>query len=260
MKYRIYIDETGNSDLKNSDNPNHRYLSLSGVIIEMNYADMIVYPQLEALKRKYFVYHSDDPVVFHRKELLNKLHPFEVLRDGVVEKSFNEDLLELLRGWEYSVVTVFIDMKAHLEVFAEWRYDPYHYCLAVMLERYIAFLRERDAKGDVMAEARGGTEDRRLKEVYSDLYDNGTENIAGESLGRFLTSRQLKMKGKIANIAGLQLADLIAHPSRRHAMKEFAIDVSVETRVFGDQIVDIVLDKYFSLDGKYLGNGLNKLP
>ena len=36
-KYRIYIDETGNSDLKSSDEPNHRYLSLTGVIITLEY-------------------------------------------------------------------------------------------------------------------------------------------------------------------------------------------------------------------------------
>ena len=29
MKYRIYIDETGNPDLDSSDNPNHRFLSLA---------------------------------------------------------------------------------------------------------------------------------------------------------------------------------------------------------------------------------------
>ena len=37
MKYRIYIDEVGNPDLKSSDNPNHRFLSLTGVILELGY-------------------------------------------------------------------------------------------------------------------------------------------------------------------------------------------------------------------------------
>jgi len=34
MKYRIYVDETGNPDLKSSDDPNHRFLILIGVIKE----------------------------------------------------------------------------------------------------------------------------------------------------------------------------------------------------------------------------------
>jgi hypothetical protein len=31
-KHRIYIDEVGNPDLESSDDPNHRFLSLTGVI------------------------------------------------------------------------------------------------------------------------------------------------------------------------------------------------------------------------------------
>jgi hypothetical protein len=30
VKYRIYIDEVGNPDLESSDNPNHRFLGLTG--------------------------------------------------------------------------------------------------------------------------------------------------------------------------------------------------------------------------------------
>jgi hypothetical protein len=43
LKYRLYIDEVGNSDLGASLNPNHRYLSLTGVILELeNVASMIM--------------------------------------------------------------------------------------------------------------------------------------------------------------------------------------------------------------------------
>lgn len=49
-KYRIYIDEVGNNDLKSSDNPNHRYLSLTGLIFELEYVKSVVSPSLEKLK------------------------------------------------------------------------------------------------------------------------------------------------------------------------------------------------------------------
>ena len=35
MKYRIYIDDVGNPDLESSENPNHQFLSLTGVIIAL---------------------------------------------------------------------------------------------------------------------------------------------------------------------------------------------------------------------------------
>lgn len=35
MKYRLYIDEVGSSDMGASHEPNHRYLSLTGIIMEL---------------------------------------------------------------------------------------------------------------------------------------------------------------------------------------------------------------------------------
>ena len=37
MKHRMYIDEVGNSDLGASQDPNHRYLSLTGVVFDLAY-------------------------------------------------------------------------------------------------------------------------------------------------------------------------------------------------------------------------------
>jgi len=71
MKYRIYIDEVGNPDLERSDNPNHRFLSPTGVILELGHVESIVHPQMETLKAKYFRSHPDEPVIFHRKEMVN---------------------------------------------------------------------------------------------------------------------------------------------------------------------------------------------
>jgi hypothetical protein len=72
VKYRLYIDEVGNSDMGASQDPNHRYLSLTGVILELGYVDQVVHGQLEDLKRRYFGSHADEPVILHRKELVNR--------------------------------------------------------------------------------------------------------------------------------------------------------------------------------------------
>jgi len=95
VKYRLYIDEVGNSDLGSSKDPNHRYLSLTGVVIDLDYVSTTVFPTIEELKRHYFGSHPDEPVILHRKELLNKKHPFESLQDPMIEKSFNQGLLDL---------------------------------------------------------------------------------------------------------------------------------------------------------------------
>jgi hypothetical protein len=48
----MYVDEVGNPDLESPDNPNHRFLSLTGVIIELEYVRLVINPQMEALKHK----------------------------------------------------------------------------------------------------------------------------------------------------------------------------------------------------------------
>jgi hypothetical protein len=178
-KYRMYVDEVGNPDLESSDNPNHRFLSLTGVIIELEYVRLVINPQMEALKHKYFTAHPDEPIVLHRKEILNRKPPFEGLRDPAMAEFFDLDLIDLLKKWEYTVITVCLDKRKHQEMYTVWRYDPYHYCLAILMERFNFWLNRREGQGDVMAESRGGKEDRRLSEI---LDENG---LFGRSLGAF---------------------------------------------------------------------------
>jgi len=71
IKYRIYIDEVGNSDLKSSEDPNHRYLSLTGVIFELEYVKEVLNPELENLKKEFFNAHPDEAIILHRKEIVN---------------------------------------------------------------------------------------------------------------------------------------------------------------------------------------------
>jgi hypothetical protein len=167
MKYRLYVDEVGNSDVGASQDPNHRYLSLTGIILELGYVDAVLHPRLEAMKRRFFGSHADDPVVLHRKDLIQKKPPFEALRDPAVDRDFATELMKLLEEADYAVITAVIDKLEHQQKYATWRYDPYHYCLHVIVERYVMWMRRRGFKGDVMAESRGKKEDMRLKKSFS---------------------------------------------------------------------------------------------
>ena len=248
----MYIDEVGNSDLNSSENPLHRFLSLTGVIIELDYVKDILFPEMESLKAKHFKYHPDEPLVFHRKELVNAKHPFEALRNEDVKEAFDSDLLSRLREWKYIALTVCIDKKAHKETYQVWRYDPYHYCLAMLLERYFFFLSANHAQGDVMAESRGGKEDKRLKASFLRLWKEGTQYLEPAKFQEVLTSKQLKIKPKANNISGLQLADLIAHPSRNEILKEKNL-LERPVAPFAKNIISILEEKYYQREGKMYG-------
>lgn len=260
--YRIYVDEVGNHDLIHADDPNQRFLSLTGVILESQYTLGVLQPEMDQLKREFFQRDPDEPVIFHRKKLVNKRPPFHPLRDPQIEQEFNTALLMALARWEYYVVTVVIDKKEHRDQYQVWHHHPYHYCLQVLLERFVLFLHYRGRRGDVMVESRGGKEDRKLKDSYARLYRHGTDNIPPTRWQEWLTSCELKVKPKIANIAGLQLADIIAHPSRREVLIEYQLIVDNRS-TFGDQICAILRQSKYLRDrrtGRIEGYGKKLLP
>lgn len=242
-KYRLYIDESGNSDLDHSDDRNHRFLSLTGIIVDLQHIQETIHPEMESLKRRYFGSHPDEPVTLHRKELVNRRYPFQALREPDVESMFNQDLLTYLRNWEYRVITVCLDKKNHIETYQTWARDPYYYCLVILLERFNFWLNRRSSKGDVMAESRGRRDDTRLKDEFRSLWGNGSDYVGANQFQRSLTSRELKVKPKSANIAGLQIADLIAHPSRSEILYEQGF--LEKLGAFAEQIVEILADKYY---------------
>ena len=76
------------------------------------------------MKRTFFQVDPDEPIILHRKELLNKRFPFASLRDPKVESEFKIALLEVLARWEYVVITVVIDKQAHRNKYRVWHYHP----------------------------------------------------------------------------------------------------------------------------------------
>src|SRR4030042_5094585 len=120
MKYRIYIDEVGNPDLGSSDNPNHRFLSLTGVVLALDHGKSVVHPQMESLKAKYFDYHPDEPMVLHRKELVNALTPFHALKNATTRGQFDKDLVPLLASWQYIVISAGLAKRRHKKTNQTW--------------------------------------------------------------------------------------------------------------------------------------------
>lgn len=258
--YRLYVDEVGNPDMGASEHPTHRFLSLTGVIMSLEHVQAVVHPTLESIKQRIFGSHPDDPIFLHRKELVNKQPPFDALRDADVESQFNDELIALLRTADYAAITVVFDKLAHRERYERWRHDPYHYCLTELVERYVVWLRERDVSGDVMAEARGGAEDRRLKEEFTRVYDQGSAYVAPDEFVARLTSRQIKLRRKEHNVAGLQLADVLAHPALRGAQARRAGGSLPAT--FGGRLIAILENGKYVCDerGEIEGWGRRWLP
>lgn len=258
MNYRIYIDETGTCSMSRPSDENNRYLGLTGIILKEDYARTVVAPAVRAIKEDFF---SDQSVIFHRKEMLCKEGSFCVLENPTVCGRFDVELLSMINSLEYCVVTAIIDKKEHLEKYEVWQAEPYHYCMEVLLERYHWFLRSKNAVGDVMIESRSKKQDKKLKNSYTHYYKHGNRYLKPQDIQKRLTSKEIKIRPKSANIVGLQLADLIAHPSALYA-KALRENRGALPATFGGKIAKILHDEkyYRSNSGKILGYGVKWLP
>jgi hypothetical protein len=243
MRFRLYIDESGDHTYRNLDDVIRLYLGLTGIVIESDYYRLEFQPKLEALKQSHFPHNPDEPFILHREELCNHRYAFGVLDDPGRNVAWENDFADFVRTAQFQLFTVIIDKKIHKERYGDSAFHPYHYCLTCLLERYRGFLISERAKGDVLAEGRGGQEDLALKKVYRRIWEDGTYFISAEEFQKVLNSRELKVKYKDQNIAGLQLADLIAHPSKLYILSSKG-KISQSPTSFGVRLAQLFQSKY----------------
>jgi hypothetical protein len=242
VRYRLYLDESGDHTYKLLDDPAHRYLALLGVWFRQPDQYTAFADGLERFKRDIFGPRPDKPVILHRSDIINRKGPFGLLREAGVQERFDAGLLEVIGRAAFKMVCVVIDKQRHRDRFRS-PFHPYHYCLAAMLDRYSGWLNYKNAVGDVMAESRGKEEDLQLKGAYRRVFENGTLMFNHEHHQRALTSHDIKIQPKAANIAGLQLADVLAHPVKQTLLVERGL-IPDSGDVFGKQVFKAVVSKF----------------
>jgi hypothetical protein len=150
MTCRLYIDEVGNDDIASES---ERYLSLTGITTKIYGHDTKIHPEIEALKNEIFGHNPPQyTIVLHRREILRKEKPFDCLQDAEVNAKWEARILELIESLPYIVNTVLIDKHEHTRRYGEWQYNPYHYCMLALVERYLLWLRRHHLTGDVLAD------------------------------------------------------------------------------------------------------------
>lgn len=240
LLHRMYVDEVGNHAMKESLNENERFLTLFGVWTDFDHMVNVIQPEMHAIKLKFFQSDPDSPVIFHRKDISRYRGPFSILYgDEKKRKQFGDRMLRAYEEWQYTAAVVTIDKTEHLSRYQVWRHAPYHYCLEVLLERYVLYLHYRELRGDVMIESRNTTLDEKLESSFRRLYTDGTRHVPANIIQKCLTSKELKLKKKSANIAGLQLADLLAHSAHYDLLLECGF-VEQQKSQYGQRIADIL--------------------
>lgn len=258
---RLYVDEQGTDTLNNLHKDKHRYLSLTGVAMKVEHARDQLVPAINSLKADLFNDDPDAQIILHRNDIMGGKGPFERIRsDEDFRNRFDERLCAIFREAEYTVITALIDKDWMMRQKHWERRHPYHYLLEILVEKFVQYLEKRGRDiGDIMPESRQ-EKDSLLQTEYDRIRTDGTSFVNPERIASVLRGPNLKFRKKKENIAGLQLCDLLAHPSHIYVRERMGHDVQLGkfAKIVCQELIERKYDR--SGFGTIRGYGFKHLP
>jgi len=260
MPYRLYLDESGTDDVTHCDAEEHRYLGLTGVIIKQDHCRDVCVPDLARIKREIFDHDPDHPPCLHREDIKGFKREFHVLRDEALRKRFDDAIIKHMEDVQFTVIAAVIDKLGMMKKVNWTNKEPYHYLMEIMTEKFTLFLERKKDTGDIMPEMRRGKKDKDLQSAYLRTWRGGTYHATQSLIQARLPAKQLKFRNKEHNIAGLQLSDLIAHPSALYVRQR--VGHKVKLGPYALRIIDLLRGKKYdrSFWGTTMGYGMKYLP
>ncbi|MFP4527025.1 MAG: DUF3800 domain-containing protein [Candidatus Kapaibacterium sp.] len=218
MAYHLYIDECGDGNLNNF-NPEFPVFTLCGVVIEINEYRKLV-NDLQKLKLKFW---NDTGIIIHSRDIRRCEKNFKILLDSSVKEAFYKSINSIIKETKYNIVSCSILKKEYIRKYGRLE-NIYSISLSFIMERVVFLLDEMKANSDkkdsrisVYVEKRGKNEDRELLRYYNYLLDKGTYYVNCTRIGSYF--KEFNFKWKRENIAGLQLADLLAYPLSKYVLR-----------------------------------------
>lgn len=221
----MFLDESGDHSLTKID-PQFPVFVLAGCVFEQRYHEREASVAVSQYKRRLF---GSDAIILHTSDIARNRNGFECLLDGAFRQRFYRETNMLVDSLAFTVVAAALRKDVHVTRHGRAAADPYHYCLAYLIERFFLLLRNTDQQGLIVAESRGPTFDRELFQEFNRLLHRGTSRASGVELRARILG--LSFRPKADNVAGLQIADLVATPIARHVLgKQIHNDLEIVLR------------------------------
>lgn len=208
----MFLDESGDHNLSIID-PQYPLFVLGGVIVDKDYAEGELTEKLAAFKRELF---GRDDLILHTADITRNRNGFERLKEPAFRQRFYERLNVLMGELRYSVVACAIRKDEHLSRYGVAALDPYLLSLDVLVERFCMDVGNLESGGLIVAERRDATLDHELDLAWLNLKIQGTRFMQAQQVERRILA--LNLRDKKANLAGLQLADLVVTPIGRKVL------------------------------------------
>ncbi len=211
--YIAFLDECGDHSLTKIDRDFPIFVLTLLLVKRSDYRDMIL-SAINALKLKYW---DHEGVNLHSRDIRKEIGPFSILQNTTRRDTFLSELSKLMADLPYELFIVGIQKQRLCKQYAHAD-NPYELALMFVMERVLRCMEQRaQTTLPIIAEARGKNEDNALKAAFFDLTTKGTRYIGKDRFEQ--RSFPIQFHDKRRNIAGIQLADLCAHPSARHMLK-----------------------------------------
>jgi hypothetical protein len=210
--YPAFLDECGDHSLTKID-PDFPLFVLSLILVKRKDYLSTILPTLNGLKLRYW---DHEGVNLHGRDIRMKTGPFAFLNDMTRRDEFMSEISSIMRRLPYTLFVVGIHKDKLCKQYSDAK-NPYDLALTFVMERLFYWMRDHgQASLPITAESRGRNEDNDLKATLFDVITKGTGHLSPEKLQRYCFPMLFHDKRK--NIAGIQLADLCAHPSARHIL------------------------------------------
>ena len=201
--YVVYVDESGDHSLASID-PGYPVFVLALCIFHKRHYSEKIIPAVEKLKFNYF---GHDSVVLHENEISKQKGPVAFLSHRPTRIGFMAQLNSIMDASNFILIACVVD-KARLSRSEGAGSHPYHIALGICLAALRNFLAEKgqeQPRTHVVVECRGKKEDAELELEFRRICD-------GDNLGNRQLPFDIVFADKKTNLAGLQLADLVARP------------------------------------------------
>jgi hypothetical protein len=224
----LFLDESGHHDLNKID-PDYPVFVLAGAICDAEYAAGDLTQRLDEFKQSTF---GTTRIILHTADIARAKNGFERLGcDSEFRREFYCRLNNLMASLDYTVVACAILKRRHVQRYGMYAADPYHFAVQPLVERFCYELGSACRGGHIIAECRRPDLDTQLVSAYEDIERNGTLFISGNKVRNRICG--LTCIPKQQNVAGLQIADLVASPIGRYVIgKPIKPDFEIVRRKF----------------------------
>ena len=239
----MFLDESGDHSLDKIDK-SYPVFVLAGCIFDLDNYTKIVEQEINKFKIKYF---RKTNVILRSYDIRKQKGEFKLLINTKKRNEFMDDLSQILSVLDYKIIAAAIKKENLKNQYID-PHSPYHLCFRFILERAVMFLGRSKEQLIFRIESRETHNDQKLAEEY-EKFRNTDHHLFSttEIQNKFL---DLSFNQKSQNIAGMQIADLIAYPIGR-----WVIDQKKENKSF-----EIVKRKIHQKNGEILNYGLKIFP